>query len=140
MRVAVIVMVCCLAAAPAAAAEHSIVGVWYEEAKYGGHSVISVADIKADGTYSVTFRHCLMRGEQDTYEIGRWSYANGIMRLDRYGAQGYFTSAYQTDSLDDRTWTYHLVSGPGLSAFGPLRFRDTRVEPGAKVPSCDVSS
>ena len=134
-------IVCLLLAGGAAAAEQSIVGVWYEDVTYGGSRVISVLEINPDGTYQSVHRRCLNPGEQDTADAGHWTYANGHLRLSAMGNDGWpVVDEYQTESIDGRVWVYRGVAGHGFQLYGPVKFRDLKVVPGAKLPSCDLSS
>lgn len=136
---AIVFALSAVAAAPAA--QQSIVGVWYEEANYGGSRVISVWDIKADGTYSSVYRRCLDTGEEDSHQEGNWTYTNGRMHtVSATSSLRYFTNEYQTISNDGRVWVYRAVSGDGYNTYGPVTFRDTRVTPDAKLPTCATTS
>ena len=133
-----------LLAAAAPAAKPSVAGIWYEEATYpDGTLVISIADLRPDGTYTATFRHCLPQGQQDRVQVGHWSYANGMMHLTKEYEPYHFvyaTEDYQTESFDGHVWTYKLVKSSDPFAVGPGEFRDTLVAPGAKVPDCNATS
>ena len=136
---AILIALSLVAAAPAA--QQSIVGVWYEEAHYGGSRVISVWDIKADGTYHSVYRRCLPQGEQDSVQDGHWTYADGKMRtVSAKPNLSYYTNVYETVSNDGRVWVYRAISGDGFNEFGPVTFRDIRVTPGSKLPTCDTMS
>jgi hypothetical protein len=124
----------------AAATEQSIAGVWYEEAHYDGARVISIADFHVDGSYRFLFRRCRDGGqEQDTVETGYWTHTNGRLKTVP-DIPGMATNEYQTDSYDGRVWEYHHVAGYMFEVDGPLKFRDIRVQPGAKLPTCDTTS
>lgn len=130
------------ASAVAADTQRSIVGVWYEEANYGGSRVISVWDLKADGSYESVYRRCLPQGgEADSASSGRWTYVNGRIKTVSPTAQlTYVVNEYQTESNDGRIWVYRAISGDGYDTYGPVTFRDTRVQAGAKLPTCDTTS
>lgn len=132
-----------LAAAQAHAAEPSIVGVWYEDVIYGGSRQISIWVIKPDGTFTSLFRHCLPppQEETDSTASGRWTYANGRVRTMETSAAGWpIVNEYQTESNDGHIWVYRGVAGDGYMRYGAVRFRDVKVEPGSKLPTCDLSS
>lgn len=136
---AIVLALACVAAAPAA--QQSVVGVWYEEANYGGSRVISVWDIKADGTYISVYRRCRPEGEEDSRQEGHWTYANGKMRTVAGTASlSYFVNEYETVSNDGRVWVYRATSGDGFNTWGPVTFRDLKVQPGARLPTCDTTS
>lgn len=128
------------AAVAAMPTTQQIAGVWYEEAHYDGARVISIADFHADGTYRFLFRRCLdAHQEQDTVETGHWTYANGRMKTVP-DLPTMATNEYQTDSFDGRVWQYHHAAGFMFEVDGPLKFRDIRVQPGARLPTCDATS
>lgn len=120
----------------AAAAEPSIVGVWYEEADYGGSHVISIMTIRADGTYNAVYRRCLDQGALDSSSAGRWTYANRKLTMVEGNGRA---DEYQTESNDGRVWVYRGAAGPGFEKFGAVRFRDTRVGADSRLPTCDTS-
>ncbi len=127
----------------AQAAEASIVGDWYEEAVYGGYRTISISHFRADGTFTVEFRKCLVPGELDNTDTGHFTYANGKLRMITEARDGIWTmdiEDYETSSNDGRAWVYKSVSGPAVENYGHIVFKDIRVTPSSKVPSCDLSS
>ncbi len=124
----------------AAAAEQSVVGTWYEDVTYGGARVISVWTLRADGTFTGLYRHCLEHGERDTASQGHWTYANGRLRTREESGYWPIVDEYQTVSNDGHVWVYDGVAGPDFVAYGRVRFRDLKVEPGSRVPTCDLSS
>lgn len=137
---ALALMFAALPAAAAAPTTQQVVGVWYEEAHYDGSRVISIADFHADGTYKFLFRRCLGVGrEQNTVETGRWIYSNGHMKTVP-DITAMATNEYDTDFYDGRVWEYHHVGGYRFGVDGPLKFRDVRVQAGAKLPTCDATS
>lgn len=132
-----------LASHAAQAAEQSIIGDWYEEAVYGGYRTISISHFRADGTFTVEFRKCLQPGELDNTDTGHFTYANGKLRMITEARDGIWTldiEDYETASNDGRAWTYKSVSGPAVERYGHIVFKDIRVTPSSKVPSCDLSS
>ena len=127
----------------ARAAGNSIVGNWYEEATYGGYRTISIAHFHGDGTFTVEFRRCLHPGELDSTDTGTFTYAGGTLRMITQTRNGFWTfdiEDYRTSSNDGQVWVYKSVSGPGVEQYGHLVFRDVRVTPASKVPSCDLNS
>ncbi|HEY8947505.1 MAG TPA: hypothetical protein VIM56_01330 [Rhizomicrobium sp.] len=125
------------------AAEKSIVGDWYEEATYGGYRTISIAHFHADGTFVAEFRKCLQPGELDNTDTGHYTYVNGHLRMITETRDGFWTldiEDYQTTANDGLTWTYDSTSGSAVDRYGHLHFRDVRVTPTSKVPSCDLNS
>lgn len=143
IRPAVALTAMLLAAAAPLPTPQTIVGIWYEEAKYpDGHFVISIADIRADGSYVATFRHCLELGHSDTVQRGHWSYANGFMHITKeLSGVAYASEDYKTTSFDGHVWEYDFVSGSGTTgANGPGHFRDTRVAAGGRMPDCGATS
>lgn len=142
MKALVVVLALVSTAALAAApTTQQIVGVWYEEAHYDGARVISIADFHADGSYRFLFRRCpdASRSEDDNVETGRWTYANGRLKTVP-DLPTMATNEYQTDAFDGRVWEYHHVAGYMFDIDGPLKFRDTRVAAGARLPTCDATS
>jgi hypothetical protein len=100
-----------------------------------------VWNIKGDGTYESVYRRCLPQGEDDSNAAGRWTYVNGrIKTVSATSALSYVVNEYETQSNDGRIWVYRAVSGDGYNTYGPVTFRDTRVQQGAKLPTCDTSS
>ena len=141
MRVLALAGILARLVAPVLAAEQSIVGTWYEDVTYGGQRVISVWTLKADGTFAGLYRHCLpQHGEQDTTSSGHWTYASGHLRTREESGTWPIVDEYQTESNDGHVWVYRGVAGPDYVTYGPVRFRDLKVEPGSKVPTCDLSS
>lgn len=125
------------------AADASIVGDWYEEAVYGGYRTISISHFRADGTFTVEFRKCLVPGELDNTDTGHFTYANGKLRMITEARDGFWTldiEDYETSSNDGQTWIYKSMSGPAVAHYGHIVFKDIRVTPSSKVPSCDLSS
>jgi hypothetical protein len=127
---------------PAAqAAQDSIVGVWYEDVTYGGSRVISVWDIKPDGTFTSVYRRCLPEGESSTSSTGTWTSVNGRTRTVTQGNGAWpVIDEYQTESNDGHIWVYRGAAGNGFEKYGPVRFRDIRVGPDSKLPTCDLTS
>ena len=126
--------------AAAAPAEKSIVGVWYEDLTYGGARVISVWNIKSDGTFTSLYRRCLQKGESDSADFGEWTYANGRLRTKSLASGWPVLNEYQTQSNDGHIWVYRGVAGDGFQKYGAVQFRDIRVGPDSKLPTCDLSS
>lgn len=127
----------------AQAAEKSIVGDWYEEATYGGYRTISIAHFRADGTFTVEFRKCLRPGELDNTDTGTWTYGGGALRMITQTRDGFWTfdiEDYRTSSNDGQVWVYKSVSGPAVEKYGQIVFKDVRVTPTSKVPTCDLNS
>lgn len=133
-----LVLFASLMAAPVQAAP-SLVGDWYEDMMLHGGRVISIARLKADGTFRVDFRRCFAQGgPHDSSESGRWTYSKGVLRLSievDSGTPTFYTQEYRTDELTARTWNYYLVGDKSL----PM-FHDVRVTAGSKIPSCDLTS
>jgi hypothetical protein len=132
-----------LASQGAQAAEASIVGDWFEEAVYGGYRTISISHFRADGTFTVEFRKCLVPGELDNTDTGHWTYANGQLRMITEARDGFWTldiEDYQTQSNDGTVWVYKSTAGPAVQTYGHIVFKDVRVTPSSKVPTCDLSS
>jgi hypothetical protein len=132
-----------MASHAAQAAEASIVGDWYEEAVYGGYRTISISHFRNDGTFTVEFRKCLVPGELDNTDTGHFAYANGKLRMITEARDGIWTmdiEDYETSSNDGQAWVYKSVSGPAVANYGHIVFKDIRVTPSSKVPSCDLSS
>jgi hypothetical protein len=125
----------------AGAAEQSVVGRWYEEARHSGTRVLSIADIKADGTYTVEFRDCTANGPVDYVVAGHWTYANGVFRITKErNGMVYAVDEYRTESNDGSVWEYRIVSGWGFNRYGPVKFRDVKVTAESKLPTCDTLS
>jgi hypothetical protein len=125
------------------ALQQPIVGDWYEEAVYGGYRTISIAHFRADGTFVAEFRKCLQPGEFDNTDTGHYNYENGKLRMITEARDGIWTldiEDYQTISNDGRIWIYKSTAGPAVEKYGHLLFKDVRVTPSSKVPSCDLSS
>ncbi|HEY2034086.1 MAG TPA: hypothetical protein VGH02_10415 [Rhizomicrobium sp.] len=132
-----------LLSGPAQAAEKPIVGDWYEEATYGGYRTISIGHFHADGTFTVEFRKCLQPGELDNTDTGHYTYENGHLRMITEARDGFWTldiEGYQTSSNDGQMWIYKSTSGDAVAKYGPILFKDVRVTPTSKVPTCDLNS
>jgi hypothetical protein len=134
---------CVVLPAAAQATEMSVVGDWYEDTVYGGERTIAVGHFKSDGSFSVDFRRCLKQGELQHTDTGHWVYANGKLRMTTEASNGFWIfdiEDYETISNDGRIWVYKSVAGPGFRQYGPVQFRDIRVTPDSKAPSCDLTS
>lgn len=132
-----------LVSSAAQAAEKSIVGDWYEEATYGGYRTISIAHFRADGTFTVEFRKCLQPGELDSTDAGTWTYTGGALRMITQTRDGFWTfdiEDYQTSSNNSQVWVYKSTSGAAIEKYGQIVFKDVRVTPTSKVPTCDLNS
>lgn len=144
IRLAVTAACCSMfLAATAFPSPQQIIGVWYEESWHRGPRIISTATIRADGTVTALFRTCTPQGQGiDTFWQGRWTYANGLLRIAILNSAGQVTGVdeYQTESFDGRIWVYRLISGPGFNRVGPVRFRDTRVTAESRLPTCQTVS
>lgn len=143
MRRCFVFLAALLVSGAAQAAQKSIVGDWYEEATYGGYRTISIAHFRADGTFIVEFRKCLQPGELDSTDTGTWTYSGDALRMITQTRDGFWTfdiEDYQTSSNDGRIWVYKSVSGPAIEKYGRIVFKDVRVTPASKVPSCDLNS
>ena len=139
----VVFLAALLLSGAAHAAEKPILGDWYEEATYGGYRTISIAHFRADGTFTAEFRKCLQPGELDNTDTGHYTYADGHLRMITEARDGFWTldiEDYQTASNDGRIWVYDSTSGPAVEHYGHIHFKDVRVTPTSKVPSCDLNS
>jgi hypothetical protein len=123
-------------------ADASIVGDWYEEVTYGGSRVISILRIRPDGSYTGVYRRCAQEGPVDTVSEGRWTYHSRRLRMtvqSRSGGPDVWDE-YETESNDGRVWIYRGVAGNGFSQYGAVKFRDVRITPESKLPTCDTIS
>jgi hypothetical protein len=142
-KAAVFCLVSALVVSAAHAATPSIAGDWFEDETYGGQRTIAVGHFKADGNFSVDFRVCLKKGFLDHTETGFWTYSGGKLTMTTQTNKGMWvndTEEYQTVSNDGHLWIYKSTAGSGFQDYGQVTFRDVRVEPGSKPPTCDLLS
>lgn len=130
----------CLAAwlvsVPAAAQQNFVVGNWFGMDQPRIKSVMWIASWRADGSFSVHFRHCKKGKDQDLRSAGSWSFHGKILTNRTTAVDGEpfaVTDVYEVLSHEKERLSYREIPSGFV-------YYAARVNPDFQMPSCELTS